>query len=158
MQGIKPFLWFNGNAEEAARFYVSVFPNARMGKVIPYGEGGPGQAGSAMTVTFEINGLEFVALNGGPQFPFTPAVSFAIPCESQAEIDEVWAKLTADGGKEMECGWLTDRFGLSWQVVPANIAELLQGRDAEGGKRAMQAMLQMKKLDIETLQRAGGLG
>lgn len=157
MQGIKPFLWFDGNAEEAARFYVSLFRNSRLGKVIPYGEGGPGRPGSAMTVAFEINGLEFVALNGGPHFSFTPAVSFAVPCDSQAEIDDLWAKLTADGGKEVQCGWLTDKFGLSWQIVPVNMSELLQGKDAAGGQRAMQAMMQMKKLDIAALKSAGGL-
>jgi predicted 3-demethylubiquinone-9 3-methyltransferase (glyoxalase superfamily) len=157
MHSVKPFLWFNGQAEEAAKFYVSVFRNSKMGDVLRYGEGGPGQPGSVMTATFEIDGIEFVALNGGPQYTFTPAISFAVACRTQAEIDDLWEKLTADGGQEVACGWLQDKFGLSWQVVPANIAELLQGRDAEGGQRAMQAMMQMKKLDIDTLARAGGL-
>lgn len=157
MHQVKPFLWFNDNAEEAVKFYVSVFKNAKMGSIARYGEAGPGKPGSVMTATFEIDGLEFVALNGGPQYSFTPAISFAIACETQAEIDELWEKLTADGGEEVACGWLRDKFGLSWQVVPANIEKLLKGKDAQGGNRAMQAMMQMRKLDIGALERAGGL-
>lgn len=157
MQKIKPFLWFNRNAEEAVEFYLSVFPNAKRGKILRAPEGGPLPAGAVLTATFTIGDTEFVALNGGPQFTFTPAVSFAIPCDSQAEIDEMWAKLTSDGGREVECGWLVDKFGLSWQVVPANMPQLLAGKDAEGGKRAMAALLKMKKLDIQALKDAGGL-
>jgi len=155
VQQIKPFLWFNDNAEEAVQFYVSVFRNAKAGTVTRWGEGGPGKPGSVLTATFTIDGIEFVALNGGPQHPFTDAISFVVPCESQAEIDEMWAKLTA-GGTEVRCGWLKDRFGVSWQVVPANIGELIQGKDAEGGERAIQALMQMTKIEIDTLKRAGG--
>lgn len=155
VQKIKPFLWFNDNAEEAVDFYVSVFKNARKGEILRSGEGGPGKPGSVLTASFFAGDLEFVALNGGPHFSFTEAISFVVPCDSQAEIDEMWEKLT-DGGKEVQCGWLKDRFGLSWQIVPRNIAELLQGKDAEGGKRAMQAMMQMIKLDIAALEHAGG--
>jgi len=157
MQKITPFLWFNDNAEEAAKFYVSVFRNAKPGSVTRYGESGPGKPGSVMTATFELEGLEFIALNGGPDYKFTHAVSFAVNCEDQAEIDEYWTKLTGDGGQEVACGWLTDKFGLSWQIVPRNILELLRGKDAAGGQRAMQAMMQMKKLDIAALKSAGGL-
>ena len=157
MQKIRPFLWFNDNAEEAVNFYLSVFRNAKAGAVLRWGEGGQAPAGSVLTASFELEGMEFVALNGGPAHKFTPAVSFAVNCADQAEIDEIWAKLTADGGKEIQCGWVTDKFGLSWQVVPHNIAELLQGRDAEGGRRAVQAMMQMVKLDIAALKEAGGL-
>ena len=156
MQKIKPFLWFNDNAEEAVNFYVSVFKNAKSGAVVRWGEGGPGKPGSVLTASFTIGDLEFVALNGGPHFQFNNAVSFVIPCDSQAELDEMWAKLTA-GGEEVQCGWLKDKFGLAWQVVPANMPELLEGKDAEGGKRAMQAMMKMKKIDIAELKRAGGL-
>jgi predicted 3-demethylubiquinone-9 3-methyltransferase (glyoxalase superfamily) len=157
MQKIKPFLWFNDNAEEAVNFYVSVFKNAKAGAVLRWGEGGPGKPGSVLTAAFMIGDLEFVAMNGGPNHPFNDAVSFVVPCDSQPELDALWAKLTADGGKEIQCGWLKDKFGLAWQVVPTNIEELLKGKDAEGGKRAMQAMMQMKKLDIAALKRAGGL-
>lgn len=157
MQKITPFLWFNNNAEEAVAFYLSVFRNARAGRVLRCGEGGPLPPGSVLTVTFELEGVEFIALNGGPHYTFNPAVSFVVHCQDQAEIDEIWAKLTADGGKEVQCGWLTDKFGLSWQVVPRNVAELLEGRDAEGSRRAMEALMQMKKLDIAALRRAGGL-
>lgn len=156
MQNIKPFLWFNDNAEEAVQFYLSVFPHARAGAVLRNGEGGPGKPGAVLTASFELEGVEFVALNGGPHYTFTNAISFVVPCDSQAEIDDMWAKL-GDGGKEIQCGWIQDKFGLSWQVVPANMPELLQGKDAEGGKRAMEAMMQMKKIEIEVLKRAGGL-
>jgi predicted 3-demethylubiquinone-9 3-methyltransferase (glyoxalase superfamily) len=124
--------------------------------VLRSGEGGPGKPGSVLTATFTLEGMEFVALNGGPHFKFNESISFVVNCKDQAEIDEMWEKLSA-GGSEVQCGWVKDKFGLSWQVVPANIAELLQGKDAEGGKRAMQAMLQMKKLNIAALERAGGL-
>lgn len=156
MQQIKTFLWFDDNAEEAVRFYVSVFKNAKAGTVTRYPAGAPGEAGTVMTAAFTIGDVEFVALNGGPLFKFNESISFVVPCEDQAEIDEMWAKLLA-GGQESQCGWLKDKFGLSWQVVPANMGELMRGIDAEGGKRAMKAMLQMKKLDIGVLKRAGGL-
>ena len=156
MKKIQPFLWFNDNAEEAVEFYLSVFPNSKRGAVLLAPEGGPNPPGSVLTITFTIGDLEFIALNGGPHYQFTHAISFVVPCETQAEIDTLWAKLT-EGGKEVQCGWLVDRFGVSWQVVPHNIGQLLQGRDAEGGKRAMKAMLQMVKLDIDTLKTAGGL-
>ena len=158
VQKIQPFLWFDDNAEEAVQFYVSVFKNAKAGVTTRYPEGGPGKPGSVMTATFTIGDLEFVALNGGPHFKFNNAISFVIPCDSQAEIDEMWTKLTDGGGEEVQCGWVKDKYGLAWQVVPAKIGELLLGKDAQGGKRAMQAMLQMKKLDIATLEQAGGLG
>jgi predicted 3-demethylubiquinone-9 3-methyltransferase (glyoxalase superfamily) len=156
MQAIKPFLWFNDKAEEAMNFYVSVFNNAKAGSVARYPEGAPGKAGSVMTATFTIGDVEFIALNGGPGDPFNNAVSLVVPCDTQAEIDELWAKLT-EGGEEIQCGWLKDKFGLRWQVVPSNMGELLQGKDAEGAKGAMQAMMQMKKLNIAALRRAGGL-
>ena len=156
MKKIQPFLWFNDNAEEAVHFYASVFKNAKVGAIARFPEGGPGKPGSVMTATFTIGDIEFIALNGGVDNPFTDAVSFSVPCDSQAEIDELWSKLTADGGQEVQCGWLRDKFGVRWQVIPANIEELLRGKDAEGGKRAMQAMMQMKKMDIAALKRAGG--
>ena len=156
MQKIQTFLWFDDDAEEAVQFYVSVFRNAKAGAVMRWGEGGPGKAGSVLTASFTIGDAEFVALNGGPHHEFTDAISLVVRCDSQAEIDAMWSKLT-EGGEEVQCGWLRDKFGVSWQVVPANIAELLQGKDAEGGKRAMQAMMQMKKLDIAALGGAGGL-
>jgi predicted 3-demethylubiquinone-9 3-methyltransferase (glyoxalase superfamily) len=156
MKKIQPFLWFNNNAEEAVEFYLSVFPNGKRGAVLRAPEGALQPPGSVMTATFTVGEVEFVALNGGPHFQITPAISFVIPCETQEEIDTMWAKLSA-GGQEMQCGWLTDKFGVCWQVVPANIGELLQGKDAEGSKRAMAAMMQMVKMDIGTLQRAGGL-
>ncbi len=155
MQKIKPFLWFDDKAEEAVQFYVSVFRNAKAGAVTRFPEGGSARPGSVMTATFTIDGIEFIALNGGPGHPLTDAISFVVPCDSQTEIDEMWDKLT-DGGQVVQCGWLKDKFGVSWQVVPANIGELVQGKDAEGGKRAIQALMQMKKIDIETLRRAGG--
>lgn len=156
MKAIQPFLWFNDNAEEAVEFYLSVFPNAKRGTVMRAPEGALQARGSVMTATFSIGSVEFVAFNGGPHFQINPAISFVVPCETQAEIDSFWAKLSA-GGSEMQCGWLTDKFGVSWQVVPANIGQLLQGKDAEGGKRALAAMMEMVKLDIEALKRAGGL-
>jgi predicted 3-demethylubiquinone-9 3-methyltransferase (glyoxalase superfamily) len=157
MQKIQPFLWFDNNAEEAVEFYLSVFPNANRGTIFRAPEGGPNPAGSVLTATFSIGGIQFIALNGGPAYKFTPAISFAIPCDTQQEIDEMWVKLTADGGREIQCGWLEDKFGISWQVIPTNIPQLLAGKDAEGGRRAFAAMLQMKKLDIAALRKAGGL-
>jgi len=156
MKKIQPFLWLNDNAEEAVDFYLSVFPNSKRGAVLRAPEGAMQPPGSVITAAFSIGEADFVAMNGGPHFQTTPAISFVVPCESQEEIDTTWAKLL-DGGKAMQCGWLTDRFGVSWQIVPHNIAQLIQGRDAEGSKRALAAMMQMIKLDIDTLKKAGGL-
>ena len=149
MQKITPFLWFDKQAEEAAKFYVSVFKDSKMGQVSRYGEGMPLPKGTVMTAAFEIGGQSFIALNGGPQFKFTEAVSFVVNCGTQKEIDYYWDKLTAGGGKEVQCGWLKDRYGLSWQIVPAVLPELVK----KSG-RVMEALLQMKKLDIAALQRA----
>jgi predicted 3-demethylubiquinone-9 3-methyltransferase (glyoxalase superfamily) len=153
MQKITPFLWFDGNAEEAANFYISIFKNSKMGKISRYGDAGPGPKGSAMSVTFQIEGQEFYALNGGPQFKFTPAISFFVNCETQQEVDELWDKLSA-GGRTDRCGWLQDKFGLSWQIIPTVLGQLLGDKDPQRAKRAMQAMLQMTKIDIEKLQQA----
>ena len=153
MQKITPFLWFDGNAEEAANFYISIFKNSKMGKISRYGDAGPGPKGSAMSVTFQIEGQEFFALNGGPQFKFTPAISFFVNCETQQEVDELWEKLSA-GGRTDRCGWLQDKFGLSWQIIPTVLGQLLGDKDPQRAKRAMQAMLQMTKIDIKKLQQA----
>jgi predicted 3-demethylubiquinone-9 3-methyltransferase (glyoxalase superfamily) len=153
MQKITPFLWFDGEAEEAVKFYTSVFKNSKIGRIARYGEGSPGPKDSVMTAEFQIEGQEFVALNGGPQYKFTPAISFLVNCETQEEVDELWEKLTA-GGKEVQCGWLTDKYGVSWQIVPTVLAELLGDKDAAKSKRVMKAMLQMVKLDIAGLKRA----
>jgi predicted 3-demethylubiquinone-9 3-methyltransferase (glyoxalase superfamily) len=154
MQKITPMLWFDNQAEEAAKFYVSVFKNSKMGSVSRYGEDMPGRKGSVMTVSFEIEGQPFTALNGGPQFKFTEAISLVVNCETQKEIDYYWDKLTAGGGKEVECGWLKDRFGLSWQIVPAVVFDLIKQSDQKKSDRVMQAVMQMKKLDLAALQRA----
>jgi len=153
MQKITPFLWFDGNAEEAANFYISIFKNSKMGKVSRYGDAGPGPKGSVMSVTFQIEGQEFFALNGGPQFKFTPAISFFVNCETQQEVDDLWEKLSA-GGRTDRCGWLQDKFGLSWQIIPTVLGRLLGDKDPQRAKRAMQAMLQMTKIDINKLQQA----
>jgi predicted 3-demethylubiquinone-9 3-methyltransferase (glyoxalase superfamily) len=153
MQKITPFLWFDDQAEEAAAFYVSVFKNSRIEGVRRYGAGSPGPEGSVMTVTFRLDGQEFTALNGGPIFTFSPAVSFFVTCETQEEVDDYWAKLSA-GGAEEQCGWLRDRYGVSWQIVPAALDEMLQDKDPERARRVMQAMLQMIKIDIAGLRRA----
>lgn len=154
MQTISPFLWFDAQAEEAAAFYVSVFPNARMLGVTRYGPAGPGPEGQAMTVEFEVMGLRMTALNGGPHFRFTEAISFVVPCETQVEVDAYWEKLSGDGGEPGNCGWLKDRFGLSWQIVPKVLPELLGDPDKEKSRRATEAMLKMHKLDIAELRRA----
>jgi len=154
MQKISPFLWYDDKAEEAANFYVSIFKNSKVVSVARYGEAGPGPKGSAMTVAFELDGQKFVALNGGPHFKFTEAVSFVVNCTSQEEVDNFWEKLVEGGGKESQCGWLKDKYGLSWQVVPTVLPELLQNKDPEKANRVMQAMLKMVKIDIETLKRA----
>jgi predicted 3-demethylubiquinone-9 3-methyltransferase (glyoxalase superfamily) len=153
MQKITPFLWFDGKAEEAMNFYVSIFKNSKIVSATRYGEAGPGPKGTVMTVKFELDGQEFVALNGGPQFTFTEAISFVVNCATQQEVDEFWEKLSA-GGEKSRCGWLKDKYGLSWQVVPTVLVEMLQDKDAEKSKRVMQAMLQMDKLDINTLKQA----
>ena len=152
-QKITPFLWFDNQAEEAINFYMSMFKNSKMGTAARYGEVGPGPAGSLMTATFELNGQEFIALNGGPHFKFTEAISFVIDCENQEEVDYYWNKLL-EGGKPSQCGWLKDKFGLSWQIVPSVLSKLLSGSDKEKTNRAMMAMLKMVKLDIATLQKA----
>jgi predicted 3-demethylubiquinone-9 3-methyltransferase (glyoxalase superfamily) len=148
-----PCLWFDTQAEEAANFYVSIFKNAKVTGVSRYGDAGPGPKGSAMTVTFELDGQQYMGLNGGPHFTLTPAVSLVVNCETQDEIDYYWDKLSADGGKIVECGWLTDKFGLSWQVVPSKMRTLVGG-DPERGNRVMREVMKMKKLDIATLERA----
>lgn len=154
MPNITPFLWYDTQAEEAANFYVSIFPNSRIGHVSRYGDAGPGPKGGVMVVQFELDGKPFLALNGGPHFKFTEAVSFTIDCKDQQEVDYYWSKLSADGGQESMCGWLKDKFGLSWQVVPSALGQLMSDPDREKAKRAMEAMLKMKKLDIAALQRA----
>jgi predicted 3-demethylubiquinone-9 3-methyltransferase (glyoxalase superfamily) len=153
MQKISTCLWFENQAEEAAEFYVSVFDGSRILEVSRYGEGGPGPAGGVITVEFEIEGRRFLALNGGAPSNFTEAVSFVVDCEGQAEVDRYWAALT-DGGAESQCGWLRDRYGVSWQIVPSQLGSLIGGPDPEGAQRAMQAMLGMRKLDIAALQTA----
>jgi predicted 3-demethylubiquinone-9 3-methyltransferase (glyoxalase superfamily) len=149
---IKTFLWLDGQAEEAAKFYTSIFRNGKIGAIARYPEGSPGPAGSAMTVEFELDGHPFVGLNGGPQFKFNESVSFAIECDTQEEIDHYWDKLLAGGGKPQQCGWLKDRYGLSWQVVPAGLGELFS--NPKTAQRAMQAMLKMVKFDIAKLKEA----
>ena len=153
MQKITPFLWFDSQAEEAAKFYVSVFGNSRILKTVRYGTAGPGPAGSVMTVQFELNGVPFTALNGGPLFRFSEATSFVVNCQSQAEVDALWEKLSA-GGNPGRCGWLKDRYGLSWQIVPTVLPVLLGDPDAVKAQRTMAAMLQMDKLDIGALEKA----
>ena len=153
MQKITPFLWFDGKAEEAANFYTSIFKNSKVGRIRRYGEAGPGAKGSAMSATFELEGQEFIALNGGPQFTFSPAISFFVNCETQEEVDEFWDKLS-EGGKKNRCGWLQDKFGVSWQIVPTALGKLLGDPDPEKSSRVMKAMLQMEKLDIRGLQEA----
>ena len=157
MQKIIPFLWFNDNAEEAVKFYTSIFKKSKVVTTTRYEKSGAKasgrKGGSVMTIAFELNGQKFVALNGGPLFSFTEAVSFVVNCKTQAEIDNYWKKLSA-GGKESQCGWLKDKFGLSWQIVPDNIAKLLSSKDEARTQRVMQAVMQMQKLDIKTLKKA----
>ena len=153
MQQITPFLWFDNNAEEAVSFYVSIFKNSKIIGAARYGDAGPGPKGSVMTMKFELDGLEFVALNGGPIYTFSPAVSFVTNCETQSEVDHLWDSLV-EGGKPNQCGWLTDRFGLTWQIVPTILPRLLQDPDRKKSARVMQAMLRMVKLDIAELNRA----
>jgi len=153
MQKITPFLWFDGKAEEAVSFYISVFKNSNILKIVRYLEGSPGPQGTVMTASFSLDGQEFVALNGGPQFKFTPAISFVVNCETQAEVDEFWEKLS-QGGEQHQCGWIQDKFGVSWQIVPRVLVELLSDADERKAKRVMAAMLQMTKIDIEALRNA----
>jgi predicted 3-demethylubiquinone-9 3-methyltransferase (glyoxalase superfamily) len=151
MQKITPMLWYNTEAEEAAKLYTSIFRNSSIGNVSRYGDHGPGPKGQAMTVSFTIDGQNFTALNGGPHFTFNEAISLVVNCDSQAEIDEYWAKLIADGGKESQCGWLKDKYGLSWQIIPSVLPKLAMGPN--GGK-VMRALMKMVKLDIATLEKA----
>ena len=153
MQKITPFLWFDNNAEEAANFYVSVFKNSKLLNIARYSEVGPGPKGTVMTVEFELNGQEFIALNAGPTFKFTEAISFVVNCETQEEVDYYWERLS-EGGEKSHCGWLKDKFGLSWQVTPTILGKLMADKDQDKANRVMQAMLKMDKLDIEPLQRA----
>src|ERR1700686_2784446 len=153
MQKITPFLWFDGKAEEAANFYVSIFKNAKIGKLNRYGDHGPGPKGTVMIATFQIDGQEFIALNDGPQFTFSPAISFVVNCETQEEVGAFWEKLS-EGGEKQQCGWLRDKYGLSWQIVPAALGEMMQDKDAGKSQRVMKAMLQMTNLDIKRLKRA----
>lgn len=153
MQKITPFLWFDHEAEEAMNFYVSIFKNSKVGNVSRYGEAGPGPKGSAMSVSFQLEGQEFYALNGGPIYKFTPAISLFVNCETQQEVDELWEKLS-EGGSKDPCGWLKDKYGLSWQIIPKVLGELLQSKDAKKSASAMKAMMQMTKLDIAKLKQA----
>ncbi len=157
MQKITPFLWYDDKAEEAANFYASLFKNSKIGSITRYDEAGAAAAirpkGSVMVVEFQLEGQEFVALNGGPHFKFTEAISFVVNCETQEEVDKFWEKLS-QGGEEGQCGWLKDKYGLSWQIVPTALTEMLKDKDPQKAKRVMQAMLQMKKIDIKTLQQA----
>ena len=153
MQKITPFLWYDDKAEEAMNFYVSIFKNSKIGKVSRYGEAGPGPKGTVMVATFQLDGQDFMALNGGPHFKFTEAISLVVDCETQEEVDEFWEKLS-EGGEKSQCGWLKDKYGLSWQVVPTILGELMQDKDPEKSQRVMKAMLQMKKIDIQILKQA----
>lgn len=157
MQKITTFLWFDDQAEEAANFYTSIFDNSRILGVQRYGEAGPGEPGSAMIVSFELEGQKFTALNGGPQFSFTEAISLYVDCESQEEVDDYWAKLT-EGGEEEPCGWLKDKYGLSWQIIPRALTEMLSDDNAAKAERVTKAMFEMKKIDIEALRAAYSAG
>ncbi len=153
MQKIHPCLWFDGRAEEAMNLYMAIFANAKMTDVMRYGDGGPGPKGSVLTCGFELDGQQFTALNGGPMYQFTPAISLVVMCETQAEVDRYWNALL-DGGRPQQCGWLTDKFGVTWQIVPTVLGQLLKDKDAAKASRVMQAMMKMVKLDIAGLQRA----
>lgn len=153
MQKITPFLWFDGQAEEAMNFYVSIFKNSKPERVTRFGDAGPGPKGAVMSATFELDGQEFFALNGGPHFTFSPAISFFVNCEAQEEVDEFWEKLS-EGGQKQQCGWLKEKFGLSWQIVPSILGKLLQDKDPAKSTRVMKAMMQMEKLDIRLLEQA----
>jgi predicted 3-demethylubiquinone-9 3-methyltransferase (glyoxalase superfamily) len=153
MQKITPFLWFDGKAEEAANFYCSIFKESRILSVARYGDAGPGPKGAVMTAKFELEGQEFLALNGGPMFKFTEAISFLVNCETQEEVDELWERLS-QGGEKSRCGWLKDKFGVSWQIVPSALGKMLQDKDPKKSQRVMQAMLQMDKIDLQRLRQA----
>jgi len=153
MKDVSPFLWFDDQAEDAASFYTSIFPNSKITDVSRYGEAGPAERGTVMVVAFELNGQRILALNGGPKFKFTEAISFLVNCETQEEVDDLWEKL-GDGGEHGPCGWLKDRYGLSWQIVPTALTELLGDADREKANRVMEAMLQMSKIEIDELRRA----
>ena len=153
MQKITPFLWFDGEAEEAMNSYVSIFKNSKVVSVTRFGEAGPGPKGTVMSATFQLEGQDFYALNGGPQFTFTPAISLFVNCETQEEVDELWNKLS-EGGRKDRCGWLQDKYGLSWQIIPSILGKMLQDKDAEKANRVMKAMLQMDKIDIKRLKQA----
>jgi|SRR4051812_4419821 len=153
MQKITPFLWFDGKAEEAMNFYVSIFKNSKVGSVSRYGDAGPGPKGSVMSATFQLEGQEFMALNGGPMFTFTPAISFFVNCQTQEEVDALWNKLS-EGGEKNRCGWLRDKFGVSWQIIPTALGEMLRDKDPVKSNNVMKAMLQMDKIDIERLRQA----
>jgi predicted 3-demethylubiquinone-9 3-methyltransferase (glyoxalase superfamily) len=153
-QKITTHLWFNGNAEEAVEFYTSVFAESRVTNVARWGEGGPGRQGTVLNIAFELSGQRFIALNGGPQFTFTPAMSLFVLCESQAEVDELWTKLLASGGTPNGCGWLTDRYGVSWQVVPSALIELMSDPDPKASGRVTEALMRMQKIDVASLLRA----
>ena len=153
MQKITPFLWFNDQAEEAVNFYVSIFKNSKVVNVSRYGDAGPGPKGQVMVAVFELEGQKFMALNGGPHFHFTEAISLLVDCETQQEVDDLWEKLTA-GGQESQCGWLKDKYGLSWQIIPKQLGQMMADKDPEKAKRVMMAMLKMRKIDIAALKRA----
>lgn len=153
-QKITPYLWFDGNAEAAVEHYLSLFPSSRVTKVARWGKGSPGAEGSIMNIAFELSGQSFIALNGGPHFKFTPAISMFVSCESQAEVDELWAKILSAGGKPNQCGWIDDKFGLSWQIVPATLVELMSDPDPNRSGRVAQALMGMVKIDIAALERA----
>ena len=153
MQKITPFLWFNDKAEEAMNFYTSIFKNAKAGNINRYGEAGPGAKGSVISVNFFLEGQEFYALNGGPQFNFTPAISFFVNCETQEEVDELWEKLS-EGGQKDRCGWLRDKYGISWQIIPTTLGKLLYDKDPKKSKRVMEAMMKMDKIEIKALKEA----
>ena len=152
-QKITPFLWFDGKAEEAMNFYVSIFKSSKVVQLTRYGDAGPGPKGTVMSAIFQLEGQRFYALNGGPQFKFSPAISLFVDCETQQEVDELWEKLSA-GGKTNRCGWLDDKFGLTWQIIPTTLGRLLQDKDAAKANRVMKAMMQMDKIDIARLQQA----
>ncbi len=153
MQKITPFLWFDGKAEEAANFYVSIFKNSKIVNIMRCGEAGPGPKGTVMSATFQLDGQPFMALNGGPLFTFSPAISFFVNCETQEEVDELWEKLS-EGGEKQRCGWLKDKYGVSWQIIPTVLGEMLQDKNAEKSSNVTRAMLQMDKIDIDILRRA----
>lgn len=153
MQKITPFLWFNDQAEEAMNFYTNVFKNSKKGEIRRYADGGPAPKGTVMSASFQIEGQELVAFNGGPHFSFTPAISLFVDCKTQEEVDELWSKLS-EGGQPQQCGWVTDKFGLSWQIIPSALGEMLQDKNAAKSKAAMQAMMKMHKIDVKRLEQA----